>query len=241
MNNSLVAVVPARGGSKRIKDKNIRDFCGRPMIAHILSAAKEAGIFDKIHVSTDSPHIREVVEKIGFEVDFMRPERLADDHTPILPVIAWVLETYRAQDIEFSDACLLMPCSPLIEAADLAAGHAAYVAHGRSKPLYAVTPYPAPVEWAFNRTEEGELVPREPGMYATRSQDLKPTYFDSGTFAFFPAHLVLSASPPTDINLLSIVLPAHKAVDIDDLEDLALAEALYRGRLVSTDRTAADD
>src|SRR5438874_1339312 len=96
-----LAVIPARGGSKRIKNKNIRDFCGKPMIAYVLEVARESGLFDKIHVSTESAEIRQTVERLGFAVDFARPAELADDHTPIMPVLKHVVTTYASRGQTF--------------------------------------------------------------------------------------------------------------------------------------------
>jgi N-acylneuraminate cytidylyltransferase len=92
-----LAIIPARGGSKRIKNKNIIDFCGRPIIAYSLDCARQSGLFDKIHVSTDSPEIAEVAEQLGYPVDFPRTADLADDMTPLMPVIQWVVQQYVAR------------------------------------------------------------------------------------------------------------------------------------------------
>ena len=227
---SRIAILPARGGSKRIKDKNIRPFCGRPIIHYPLAAAKESGLFDLIHVSTESPRIREVVVGLGFPVDFLRAPELADDQTPIAPVLRWVLERYAAQGRKFDDVFLIMPCAPLIEAEDLRQGYQAYLRHGRERPLLAVSPFPVPIEWAFEKDKSGGLKPCQPGMAMVRSQDLGRKYYDTGAFAVFNASSLLHAAP-TDEDYVSYLLPKSKAVDIDDPEDLELAETLYLGRL----------
>ena len=113
-----LAIIPARGGSKRIKNKNIKDFCGKPIIKYTINAAIESKLFDKIHVSTESNLIKEVVEKCGLSVDFMRPNELSDDFTVLMPVISFVLETYKKQNIIFDEIWILMACAPLIEASD---------------------------------------------------------------------------------------------------------------------------
>lgn len=112
-----IAVIPARGGSKRLPGKNIRDFCGGPMIGHILRAARESGLFDVIHVSTEDAEIRTVCTDLGFAPDFERDPALADDVTPILPVLKFVIDTYAEQDKRFDQIWLLMACAPLIAAA----------------------------------------------------------------------------------------------------------------------------
>lgn len=110
-----LAIVPARGGSTRIPEKNIRDFCGKPMIAHILNAARKSGLFEFIHVSTESTHIAEIVQRLGFPIDFPRPGELANDHTPLMPVLKYVVETYQSSGRRFDEIWLLMACAPLIE------------------------------------------------------------------------------------------------------------------------------
>lgn len=225
-----LAVVPARGGSKRIPDKNVRDFCGKPMIAHVLSAAKDSGLFDKIHVSTDSERILEAVKALGFPADFPRDASLAGDHTPLFPVLEWVLKEYGRRDESFDEVCLLLPCAPLIEAQDLLAACRVFRENGGERPLISVAEFPVPVEWAFRRDERGRLTPLQPGKFAVRSQDLEKAYYDAGAFIFFPARRIASGEPLTDTDYVSYILPKAKAVDIDGEEDWKLAEALYRGR-----------
>ena len=148
-----LAVIPARGGSKRIPDKNIRNFCGRPMLAHILSAANASGLFTTIHVSTDSQRIRDVAGKIGSPPDFLRPDELARDDTPIMPVLRYVLEEYANRGLHFDEVWLLMACAPLIEASDLISASTFSQKVGSEHPLVAVSEYPVPIEWAFKRSQ----------------------------------------------------------------------------------------
>ncbi len=225
-----IAIIPARGGSKRIKNKNITDFCGKPLIAYSLEAAKASGLFDVIHVSTESEEIRAVVESLGFTVDFLRPAELADDHTPIMPVLKWVLLEYQKKGHEFRDVCLLMPTAPLLDAEDLREGMKIFESHHGKKSLLAVSPYPVPTEWAFSREPDGRLIPAQPGMFAVRSQDLPKRYFDTGTFCLFTSEQVISGQAAGDTNYVAHVLAKEKCVDIDDPEDLLFAQTLYQGR-----------
>ena len=114
-----LAIIPARGGSKRIKNKNIKNFCGEPIINYIISTARESKLFNKIHVSTESNLIKEVVENNGLSIDFMRPETLSDDFTPLMPVLSFVLNTYISMGYQFDEIWLLMACAPLIDKNDL--------------------------------------------------------------------------------------------------------------------------
>lgn len=224
-----LAVIPARGGSKRIPNKNIRDFCGKPMIAHVLQAALASELFDVIHVSTESAEIRETVEKLGFRIDFPRTDALADDHTPIMPVLKYVADTYASRGELFDQVWLLMACAPLVDARDLQQAAELFDRSGGRDPLLAVAEYPAPIEWAFSRSEDGKLTPVQAGMFAVRSQDLEKKYFDAGSFAAFPAATVrASQGAGSDAGFVGYVLPKGKAIDIDDEADWAMAEAMYR-------------
>ena len=227
-----LAIIPARGGSKRIKNKNIRDFCGMPMIAHILQAAKKSELFDVIHVSTESELIRESVENLGVHIQFMRPDELADDYTPIMPVLKYVADTFSTRGQYFDQVWLLMACAPLIEDYDLIRAAQLFEQEGSKCPVIAVAEYPVPIEWAFSRASTGQLTPVQPGMFAIRSQDMERKYFDAGAFAIFPAAKVqASEGAGSDAEFIGHVIPKVKAIDIDDEADWALAEAMYRIRV----------
>lgn len=224
-----LAIIPARGGSKRIANKNIRNFCGKPMIAHVLQAARGSGLFDVIHVSTDSLLIRETVENLGFQFDFMRPHELADDYTPIMPVLKYVTDAYALQGQLFDQVWLLMACAPLIETSDLQQAAQLFDQSGGSSPVLAVSEYPAPIEWAFSRSSDGKLTPVQRGMFAVRSQDLEKKYFDAGVFTAFPAAIVqASEGAGSDMDFIGYMMPKGKSIDIDDESDWILAEAMYQ-------------
>lgn len=225
----LLAIVPARGGSQRIKNKNIVDFCGKPLIRYSLDAAADSGIFDEIHVSTDNEDIKNVVERSGIPVPFMRAPELADHMTPLVPVLQWVIKQYEARGRTISDVCLLMPTTPLILPTDLSAAYALFKKHGKKHPLMAVATYPVPIEWALEADENDLVKPVFPGKANIRSQDLTKKVYDAGSFVFFTKEHLLDPSYPLGENFLSFHLPKSRAVDIDDQEDLELASCLYRG------------
>lgn len=228
-----IAIIPARGGSKRIRNKNIRDFCGKPMIAHILHAARESELFDVIHVSTESLSICEVVENLGFRIEFMRPPELADDHTPIMPVLKHVTETYASNGQVFDQVWLLMACAPLVESSDLQQAAQLFDQSGGTSPVLAITEYPVPIEWAFSRAPDGKMTPVQPGMFAVRSQDIESKYFDAGVFTAFPITNVLSSEGAgSDLGFVGYVLSKGKAIDIDDEADWALAEAMFHVKAI---------
>lgn len=227
-----LAIIPARGGSKRIPQKNIRDFCGKPMVTHILDAAKASGLFNTIHVSTDCTRIAEVVANHGFTVDFMRPDTLSDDTTPIMPVMKFTTEEYLRRGHAFDQVWLLMACAPLTTAQDLVSAEKLFSRAGAYSPLLGVCEYPVPIEWAFKREDhQGQLVPVQSGMFAIRSQDLEKRYFDAGSFSIFPPQKILETQGAgSDTGFIGYELPKGAVVDIDDEQDWKLAEAIYRSK-----------
>lgn len=223
----LLAILPARGGSERIKNKNIIDFCGKPLIHYSLKAAKDSGLFDEIHVSTDSQDIADVAAQEGFPVVFKRDPMLADSHTPLLPVLSWVLDEFAKQGQIFTTVCQIMPTAPLITGDDLLQGYERFQRHQKAHPLIAMSPFPAPVDWAMEINETGRTIAREPDKLLLRSQDLKPCFYDSGAFVFYTADQI--RNPDTSGIYLAYPLPKSRSADIDDPEDLEMAEILYRG------------
>ena len=200
------------------------------MIAHILDTARGSSLFDTIHVSTESSRIADVVESLGYGVEFLRPTELAEDQTPLMPVLHHTAEAFLARGRRFDEIWLLMACAPLIEPDDLIGAANLYAEKGGRWAVLAVTPYPAPLEWAYSRDADGRLYPTEPGKFAIRSQYLGTNYYDTGTFCGFPAQSVLGGSGAgNDTGFVGYVLPRHKAIDIDTEEDWKFAEILFTG------------
>ncbi len=222
-----LAIIPARGGSKRIPRKNIVDFHGRPIIAHVLETAKQSGLFDRIHVSTDDAEIADVAGEQGMKPDFMRDPALADDYTPLLPVLRWVTERYAERGEKIDSVCLLMATAVLITPEDLIGGYALYDRHGGASAVMAVADFPCPVEWALRLGADGLLSPVQPGFASIRSQDLPEAYYDSGTFIIFPRS-ALEASSIDAIASVAFPIARWKAVDIDGPEDMEMAARLFR-------------
>jgi len=223
-----LAVIPARGGSKRIPRKNIVDVGGRPMLAHVLETAKASGLFARIHVSTDDVEVAAVAKGEGFPPDFMRDPALADDHTPLLPVLQSVLRRYEAMGQRFDSVCMIMATAILIEPRDLIAASTLFEANGGKREVMAVADFPCPVEWAFRLKGDSSLEEIQPGMGQVRSQDLPKAYYDAGTLYFYPPAAILDPRGATAP--LAFEIPRWKAVDIDGPDDLAMAEMLFRGR-----------
>lgn len=222
-----LAVITARGGSKRIPGKNIIPFCGKPMIAYALEAAKKSELFDKIHVSTDSEEICQVVEALGYEVDFMRDSALADDFTGLVPVLRWVVDQYRLRDELYEQVCCIMPNAPLLISQDLVDAFNIFNQQEGRHPLLVFARFPVPIEWAFRRNEYGLMTAVSAKSLTVRSQDLEHAYYECGPFNIWSPNHLLNDNPLTE-QVLSYILPAERAVDIDTQEDLVYAEKLYK-------------
>jgi len=229
--STRLAVIPARGGSKRIPEKNIRQFAGRPMIAHTLEVARASGLFDVIHVSTESERIAGIAAALGFPVAFLRPAQLADDHTPLMPVLRYDAEAFMARGRNFDEVWMLMACAPLIEPDDLRQAAALFAKAGGRHPVLPVAPFPAPVEWAFRMDGAGNLTPLQPSAMGVRSQELETKYYDTGTFCALPSQLVLDSAGAGDFaGYIGYPLDRAKAVDIDDEDDWEFAEIVFAGQ-----------
>ena len=222
-----IAIIPARGGSKRIPKKNIRNFCGKPIISYILRAASDSRLFDEIHVSTDCPAIASIVENEGYPVAFFRPSKLSDDFTPLYPVVRYVLNTYLERGLSFDTAALLMPCSPLINSSDLLEACSIFETSSSELPLLCISEYPVPIQWSFEIDSNSILSSLFPSSLEKRSQDLPASYYDVGQFEFMNTSSILNTSNNSFSNYLGYILPRTKSVDIDTIDDWRLAEALY--------------
>lgn len=221
-----LAVIPARGGSKRIPRKNIRPFAGKPMIGYAIEAALASQAFDAVLVSTDDEEIAQAARGFGAEVPFMRPPQLADDHTPTVPVIAHAITQMQALGRAPRLVCCIYPGCPLLEPGDLRAG-LALLEEGSSAYAFPVLPFPAPIQRALRRRADGSTEPFQPQYTQTRSQDLEPAFYDAGQFYWGRAEAWLQGM---DIhrNGRTVVVPEWRAVDIDTPDDWLRAEALYQ-------------
>ena len=219
-----VAIIPARGGSKRIPRKNIRAFHGRPMIAWAIAAARESGCFERVLVSTDDDEIARVAVDCGGEAPFSRPEDLATDHAGTAGVVAHALEWCAANGGMPEYACCLYATAAFVEAEDLREGLRILRDTGADFAL-AVTSFAAPIQRAL-RLQGGRLEMLHPGHFASRSQDLEPTYHDAGQFCWGRSHAWLG-SLPLSARTAALVLPRYRVQDIDTLDDWTRAEAMF--------------
>lgn len=220
-----VAIIPARGGSKRIPRKNIRFFVGKPIIAHSIEIALESGLFDKVVVSTDDEEIADVARKYGAEVPFMRPDSLADDHTPIVPVIRHAVEQIVATGLDVERVCCLFATSPFIIQSDLLRGLEAL---DRAPAAFSITSFPYPIFRALTVNQVGRLEMLRPEHRETRSQDLPETWHDAGQFYWADKEFFKTGKSFMDGDALGVYIPRHRVQDIDAPEDWLRAEAMYK-------------
>jgi len=224
---TAIAIIPARGGSKRVPRKNIKAFHGRPMIAHSIQAALESGLFARIVVSTDDAEIAEVARSWGAEVPFLRPAELADDHAGTVEVIRHAVAALREQDEDFAYACCLYATAPFVTPADLARGLEILEGHPDKAYAFTVTDYASPVQRALRLRPDGGVESLYPEFYETRSQDLEPAFHDAGQFYWGRTEAWAQGAPLHAPHSLPIRLPRHRVQDIDTAEDWRRAEVMF--------------
>jgi pseudaminic acid cytidylyltransferase len=222
-----VAVIPARGGSKRIPRKNIKEFCGKPMIAWSISSAFESGLFDRIIVSTDDDAIAEVAKHYGAEVPFMRPPELSDDHTVTSVVIAHAIECLRKGGTAPELVCCIYATAPFVSANDLHRGLESLQASGADF-AFSVTSYTFPIQRAIRLTSGGKIEMFQPQYFTTRSQDLEEAYHDAAQFYWGRADAWCSGVPIFGPSSVPVVIHRSRVQDIDTQEDWDRAEVMFR-------------
>ena len=220
-----VAVIPARGGSKRIPDKNIREFAGTPIIAYSIMAARESGCFDQVVVSTDSEKVAEVALDYGAVVPFWRPKELADDLTPTIPVIRHAVETLRNQGEDPREVSCIYATAPFLRPEDLRVGFS--LLSDCSAFVFAVTGYRFPIQRALRRDARGRVSMFEPDQFATRSQELEIAWHDAGQFYLAMAETWLTEECIFQSSSIGMSLPISRVQDIDTIEDWEQAELMF--------------
>lgn len=219
MNN--LCIIPARGGSKRIPRKNIKNFLGKPIIAYSIETALESFLFDEVMVSTDDHEIARIAKHHGAKVPFMRSRQTSDDYATTIDVVKEVIDNYKDQEKYFDQVCVLYPTAPFVRVEHLKEGIE------RLKDQEAVIPvtgFGFPVWRAFNMTE-GKLSYQWPQFAKSRSQDLEELYHDAGQWYFIKTESIKDSLVPNQT--ASIVLTNLEVQDIDTLEDWRIAELKY--------------
>lgn len=224
---AAVAIITARGGSKRIPRKNIKEFCGRPIIEYSIEAALRSGLFEEVMVSTEDPEIAEVAVKAGAKVPFMRSAQSAGDYASTDDVLMEVLESYREQGREFDAFCCLYPTAPFVTADKL---REAMKLLEKADSVMPVVAFSFPPQRCMVLNEEGELRMKWPEHAKTRSQDLEPYYHDCGQFYCCRTAPFLQYGTTDLPHMMPMIQSEMEVQDIDNPDDWQIAELKYRMR-----------
>ena len=222
-----LAVIPARGGSKRIPRKNIRPFCGKPIIAWSIEAALASGCFDRIIVSTDDEEIAEVARSRGAEIPFMRPQTLSDDHTGTTEVVGHAIDWYMDRGVVFDPVCCIYATAPFVTAIDLKRGLQT-LNDTDSDFAFSVTSYAFPIQRAIKIADAGRVEMFRPECFNSRSQDLEAAFHDAGQFYWGRNEAWRSGRELFAGDSVPVILPRHRVQDIDTPEDWEHAEWLFK-------------
>ena len=222
-----IAIIPARGGSKRIPRKNIKAFHGKPMIAYSIDAAVNSQCFDKIIVSTDDAEIAEVAIKHGAEVPFIRPDNISDDYATTLDVIKHAIEFTESQGWAVKNVGCIYATAPFLIPEFIQKG-LDELTSAKIDYAFSATSFPFPIQRALKLSDEHRVEMFQPEHFNTRSQDLEEAYHDAGQFYWGTAEAFITKKAIFGTRSKAVLLPRKRVQDIDTPEDWDLAEALYR-------------
>jgi pseudaminic acid cytidylyltransferase len=221
-----LAVIPARGGSKRIPRKNIRLFDGKPIIAYSIDAARQSALFDRIVVSTDDDEIARIAREWGAETPFIRPPALSDDHTGTNAVVRHAVEWMEAHGTPVAEVCCVYATAPMVTGEDIRAAHTRLSAG--TDFVASATRFEFPVQRALVRSSDGKVVPMFPQWIASRSQDLDEALHDAGPFYWGRPDAYRRHDILFDASVAAYELPSYRVQDIDSEDDWIRAERLFQ-------------
>ncbi|MEZ9312026.1 pseudaminic acid cytidylyltransferase [Vibrio sp. 10N.286.49.F3] len=221
-----IAIIPARGGSKRIPRKNIKDFHGKPMIAYSIEAALTSGCFDKVIVSTDDAEIAEVARAYGADTPFLRPVNISDDYATTMDVMEHAIQWCFKEGWELEAVCCLYATAPFVRASDLQKGHD-LLNNSDAEYVFSATSFPFPIQRAIKLDNSGSVSMFSPENELVRSQDLEEAYHDAGQFYWGKSAAFLNKLSVFSPRSKVVLLPRIRVQDIDTLEDWVSAEHLF--------------
>lgn len=222
-----IAIIPARGGSKRIPRKNIKNFLGKPIIAYSIEAALESKLFDEVMVSTDDLEIANISRQYGAKVPFLRSDVNSNDFATTIDVIAEVIAEYKKLGQEFDYTCCIYPCAPFVTAKILASSFKK-INSERLDCILPVLKYGHPIQRALKIKKDNTIEMIAPEHMQTRTQDLEATYHDLGQFYMFKTTIMIAQKQIWNDNTGYIELREIESHDIDTIEDWELAEFKYK-------------
>ena len=221
-----ICIIPARGGSKRIPRKNIREFNGKPIIAYSIEVALECDFIDKVIVSTDDKEISQVAIKYGASVPFVRPRELSDDFTATNPVVMHAVDWMESNGYEIESVCCLYPTAPLISSNSLTSSYKKFIKN-KADFCFSATSFPFPIQRAVKVVNDRAIV-FYPEYYESRSQDLEDAFHDAGQFYWGNKQSFMASNFVLNDNVVPYILPRYLVQDIDTLEDWKMAELMYQ-------------
>jgi pseudaminic acid cytidylyltransferase len=221
-----IAIIPARGGSKRIPRKNIKLFSGKPMISFAIEAAFNSNLFDEVIVSTDDNETSELAKKYNATTPFIRPANLSDDYTPTVPVVSHAIHELEKSGKIVTAACCIYPCVPLLNEVDI---RDSWQLLQKASSFYSfpIAEFPSAIQRALKRNLNGVIEPFSPDYTQIRTQDLEPAYYDAGLFywGWRDSWIKQHEIHPNGVGL---VIPNWRAVDIDNSDDWTRAELMFQ-------------
>lgn len=223
---SNLAIIPARGGSKRIPRKNIKLFLGKPIIAYSIEAAVNSGLFNEVMVSTDDAEIAEIAIKYGAKVPFMRSEKMSNDFATTFDVVEEVINSYKEKEIKFENVCCIYPCAPFVIEQKLEEAYNLFVKE-HFDAVFPVMQFGFPIQRALQMDNFGKIAFFSPENAHTRSQDLLPSFHDAGQFYWMNVASCMEQQKIITNNTGSIVITELEGQDIDNEVDWKLAELKY--------------
>lgn len=218
-----LAIIPARGGSKRIPGKNIREFHGKPIIAYSIENSIDSGLFDEIMVSTDSEEIAEVAIRYGAKVPFLRSERMATDQATLVDTFKEVVANYQERNVFFDNICCMLPTCPLLKTEIICEAYNKLISSDFIS-VYPVVPFSYPIMRSLEMKSDGSIVMKWPEYATVMSHNLELAYHDSGTFYWHK----LGAWMKGEKNTFGIILDELQVQDIDNETDWLMAEMKYK-------------
>ena len=221
-----IAIITARGGSKRIPKKNIRDFCGKPILSYSIEAALKSGVFDEVMVSTDSEEIAEIARKEGAAVPFFRSEKTANDFATTTDVLLEVIEEYKQRGMEFEYGCCIYPTAPFVTPEKLKTAMS-LLKNQEADSVMPIVQYSFPPQRGVE-VEEGLIKVKWPEYYQMRSQDLSPIYHDVGQFYCFRTDRFIASKKVVGDHCVPMIVSDLEVQDIDNEEDWKIAEMKYK-------------
>ena len=223
----LIAIIPARGGSKRISKKNIKKFAGTPAISRAIKAAKKTKLFDRIIVSTDDHKIASISKKYNAEIPFIRPSKLADDKTIVSKVVAHAIKWLHSKNQYPKAVCCIFPTAVFVRDKDIIEAYKIFKT-GKWNFVFSATTFPSAIDRSFYKMRSGGIKMFFPRKYSRRTQDLKISYHDVGQFYWGKIEAWLKQKPVFSKTSAIVDIPRWRAHDIDTIEDWKYAELIHK-------------